>query len=45
MRQPTLRFTRPELSAHVGESLLGIDFDRGRWLRWRLKNRCDLTHH
>jgi hypothetical protein len=33
----------PELSAHVGDALLGIRLSRGRWLRRQLKHRCLLT--
>jgi|GEM_PF-6614448 hypothetical protein len=33
----------PELSAYVGDALLGIHFGRGLWLRRQLKHRCLLT--
>ena len=33
----------PELSAYVGDALLGICLGSGRWLRRQLKHRCLLT--
>jgi hypothetical protein len=33
----------PELSAHVGDALLGICLASGRWVRRQLKHRCLLT--
>src|SRR6476620_7424687 len=30
-------------STYMGDALLGICFDRGRWLCWQLKHRCFLT--
>ena len=32
-----------ELSARVGDALLGIRLGRSRWLRWQLKHCCRLT--
>ncbi len=32
-----------ELSAHVGDALLGIRLGRGHWLRRQLKHCCRLT--
>jgi hypothetical protein len=34
---------RPELSAHVGDALLGSRLGRARWPRRQLKHRCFLT--
>jgi len=42
LRQPT-QMIGPELSAHVGDALLGICFGRRRWLRRQLKHRCLLA--
>ena len=34
---------RPQLSAYVGDALLGMRLGRGRWLRRQLKHGCRLT--
>ena len=41
LRQPTQ--VCPQLSAHIGDALLGVRLSRGRWLRRQLQHCCRLT--